>query len=63
MGKKKHYTLEGVNGNAFSVMGYVARAMRAEGKSDDEINAYYSDAQSDDYNHLLYVSQQMLESL
>lgn len=57
------YNLVGVDGNAFSVMGYVAKAMRNEGKSREQIDAYYADAKSGDYNHLLSVSFQMIDEL
>ena len=53
---KKKYNLVGVDGNAFCVMGYVARAMRAEGFSREEIKAYQDDAMSADYSHLICVS-------
>jgi uncharacterized protein (UPF0264 family) len=57
------YDLAGVNGNAYSVMSYVARAMRESKKSKAEIAAYYKDAMSGDYNHLLAVSVAMIDSL
>ena len=57
------YNLVGVDGNAFSVMGYVAKAMRNEGKTREQIDAYYADAKSGDYNHLLSVSFQMIDEL
>ena len=60
---KEKYDLVGIDGNAFSVMGYVARAMRNEGKTKNEIDAYYADAKSGDYNHLLSVSFDMVEKL
>lgn len=59
----KAYSLIGVDGNAFSVMGYVAKAMRECHKSKEEIDAYYKDAMSGDYNNLLCVSMDMLEIL
>jgi hypothetical protein len=57
------YDLIGINGNAYCVMGYVARAMRECGKSETEIIAYYADAKSGDYNHLLAVSDSMVDTL
>lgn len=59
--KHKPYTLIGVDGNAFSVMGYVTRAMREVGFSQAEIKAYREDAMSADYNHLLCVSADMID--
>ena len=58
---KKKYDLVGVDGNAFCVMGYVARAMRAEGFSREEIKAYQDDAMSSDYSHLISVSVDMVD--
>ena len=57
------YNLVGVDGNAYSVMGYVTRAMRQCGKTQDEIKAYQNDAMSSDYNHLLVVSCEMVDKL
>jgi hypothetical protein len=57
------YDLIGVDGNAYSVMGYVARAMRECKKSKAKIDAYHKDAVSSDYNHLLAVSFDMVEAL
>jgi hypothetical protein len=59
----KKYTLIGVDGNAFAITGYVSRAMKREGKSKAEINAYLDDAQSKDYYHLLSVSDDMINKL
>lgn len=55
------YDLVGVDGNAWSVMGYVARAMKNEGMSREEVSAYQADAMSGDYNHLLCVSMKMVD--
>lgn len=43
---KKKYTLVGVDGNAFAVMGYVQNAMRKSGFSKEEISAYLKRATS-----------------
>ena len=59
----KPYDLVGVDGNAFSVMGYVSNAMRRSGFSTKERDEYLADAQSSDYNHLLYTSVQMVEKV
>ena len=37
---KKKYDLVGVDGNAYSIMGYVTRAMRMEGRTKEDIEAY-----------------------
>ena len=63
MARKKKFTLVGVDGNAFSVMGYVKRCMRECGCSAEEQKAYTTDAMSNDYNHLLCVSMNMLDKL
>ena len=61
--KEEKYTLIGVDGNAFSVMGYVCNAMKQEGKTKEQIDAYLTDAKSNDYYHLLAVSHVTLEAL
>lgn len=53
---KEKYTLVGVDGNAFAIMGYVLHAMREEGFTKEERDKYLEDAKSSDYNHLLCVS-------
>lgn len=50
------YTLVGVDGNAFAVMGYVMRAMKECGFGKEELDAYQKDATGGDYNNLLAVS-------
>lgn len=45
------------------IMGYVSRAMRKSGFSKKEEDEYLADAQSSDYDHLLYVSCQMVEKV
>lgn len=57
------YTLVGIDGNAFAVMGYVRDAMRKEGCSLEEQKAYTEDAMSGNYSHLLCVSMNMIEKL
>jgi hypothetical protein len=60
MGK---YSLEGIDGNAFSIMGYVSSCMKAEGKSQSEIKTYTDECMSSDYDNLLYVSICRIEEL
>jgi hypothetical protein len=48
--------LTGTDGNAFSVMGAVSRALGKAGYSKEEIESYVASATSGDYNHLLAVS-------
>lgn len=49
------YSLIGVDGNAFSIMGYTATAMKNTGFTRDEISQMYSEAMSSDYDNLLAV--------
>lgn len=63
MSKLNKYTLIGVDGNAFSVIAYVTKAMRESKFSQKEIVAYREDAMSSDYSHLLCVSQEMIEKV
>lgn len=58
---KKKYTLVGVDGNAFAVMGYVKNAMRRSGFSKEEINAYLKRSTSSDYNNLLAESARIID--
>ncbi len=58
---EEEYTLVGVNGNAFAVMGYVSRAMKKEGFSREEIDAYHERATSGNYNNLLRESIEMVD--
>jgi len=62
-GTMSNYSLIGIDGNAFSVMGYVTRAMRKEGKSKEEIDEYRAKAMSGDYNNLLLESQEVIDEL
>ena len=57
----KAYTLIGINGNAYSIMGYVRVAMDDANMTNDDIDAYVKDATSSDYNHLLAVSCEMID--
>lgn len=57
------YSLVGVDGNAFAIMGYVFKAMRREGYSREEIEAYYNKATSSDYDNLIMESITMIEKL
>lgn len=55
------YDLVGINGNAFNVMGYVLTAMKEQGFSKKEQEAYTDAAMSGDYDHLICVSMDMVE--
>ena len=58
---KQKYNLVGIDGNAYSVMGYVIQAMKRERFSKSEIDDYQADAMSSDYNHILSVSAEMID--
>ena len=58
---KERYTLVGVDGNAFAIMGYVLLAMKDEGFSKEERDEYLEDAKSSDYDHLLCVSVEYID--
>lgn len=55
------YDLVGINGNAWSVMGYVIRAMRECKFSKEQQNEYQTMAMSSDYNNLLRESVLMID--
>lgn len=57
------YSLVGVDGNAFAIIGYVCSAMKKEGLDPARITDYKKDAMSDDYTHLLVVSMDVIDEL
>ena len=58
---RQKYNLVGIDGNAYSIMGYVTDAMKEEGFSKPERDEYLRDTTSSDYNHLLCVSIDYVE--
>jgi hypothetical protein len=48
--------LEGVDGNAFSIMGFVRRSLKRAGNPPEVLMAYSDAAKSGDYDNLLRVS-------
>ena len=58
--KKEKYSLVGVNGNAFSIMGYVRESLRKAGLK-DKIKEYTQKATAKDYHHLIVVSLEYIE--
>lgn len=56
---KRKYSLVGVDGNAYSVMGYVSNALKEEGLG-NIVQQYVKEATSSDYNNLLCVSMDYL---
>jgi hypothetical protein len=59
----KKYDLVGINGNAFNIIAYVKESMKKEKKSKEEIDKYISEAQSGDYDNLVFVSVNMIDEL
>ena len=51
---EEKYTLVGVDGNAFSVMGYTSRALKRTGHR-DLVEKMRNEAMSGDYNNLICV--------
>ena len=45
--------LSGNDGNAFAILGAVAKAMKRAGLSKEDVNEFQSEAMSGDYDHLL----------
>jgi hypothetical protein len=53
--------LTGTDGNAFSVMGAVTKAMRRAGVSREEQDEYFKQATAGDYNQLLATTMEWVE--
>ncbi len=51
--KTVNLELDGVNGNAFMIMGVFQRQAKKEGWSQQEIDTVLTEAKSGDYDHLL----------
>ncbi|EAI5618880.1 hypothetical protein B5L30_04855 [Campylobacter coli] len=49
--------LVGEDGNAFSILARVSNALKKVGVSKEEISQFQKEAMSNDYNHLLNVVQ------
>ena len=48
-----HVKMIGADGNAFAILGRVQKAMRLAGVPKAEVLAFYTEATSGDYDHLL----------
>ena len=53
--------LVGEDGNAFSIMGSVKKALRRAGADQEYIDKYLSEATLGDYDHLLVVSMEYVD--
>ena len=54
------YSLIGVDGNAFAIMGYTARALKREGLR-DKVDEMHTRATSGDYNNLLCTCMEYID--
>lgn len=54
------YDLIRVDGNAFALMGYTARALKNEGKA-ELVQKMYEEATSGDYNNLIMVCSKYID--
>lgn len=45
-----------IDGNAFSIMGAVTKAMKRNGVPKEDIDAYFAEATSGNYDHLIQTS-------
>ena len=53
--------LVGHDGNAFSIMGAVTKALQRAGISREEQDEYFREATAGDYNHLLATTMEWVE--
>jgi Domain of unknown function (DUF4314) len=54
--------LSGQDGNAFAILGRTTAALRAAGVPSEEIDAYFAEATSGDYDHLLHTTMAWVDS-
>jgi hypothetical protein len=54
-------SLSGIDGNAFSIMGAVTKAMRRAGVSKEEQDEYFKQATAGDYNQLLVTTMEWVK--
>lgn len=63
--KQPDYTptvkLIGENGNAFAILGSVAKALKSAGADKEYVDGYLNRAMSGDYNHLLGVTMEYVD--
>lgn len=55
------YSLIGIENKCFAIMDYTMSAMREQKFTELEIHKYIDDAHKGDFNHLIEVSNQMLD--
>jgi hypothetical protein len=54
--------LSGEDGNAFAILGRTSAALRTAGVAQEEIDAYFAEATSGDYDHLLHTTMAWVDS-
>ena len=54
--EKPTVKLIGEDGNAFAIMGTVAKALKEAGFSEEHIDKYYEESSSGDYDNLIRVA-------
>jgi len=54
-------SLSGIDGNAFSIMGAVTKAMQRAGVSREEQDEYFKQATAGDYNQLLVTTMEWVK--
>lgn len=57
------YTLTGVDGNAYSIMGYTMDAMKREKFEEGDIEQMLADATSGDYYNLIRVCSSWIDAV
>lgn len=55
-------SLVGEDGNAFAILGRVQKALRRAGVPKEELDAYFAEATSGDYDHLLRVTMEWVNA-
>ncbi len=58
---KPEVELVGQDGNAFTILGKVSKALRKAGADKEYINEYLNKAKSGDYDHLLQVTMEYVD--
>ena len=53
--------LSGEDGNAFSIIGRVSKALRRAGVASTEVDKFTTDAMSGDYDHVLQTAMKWVE--
>jgi len=58
---KPTVTLVGRDGNAFAIMGTVSKALKQNGYSKEEVDAYMEEAMAGDYDNLLQITMKWVD--